>query len=128
MRSTVFGVQPEDPEPRAQWHAVLFGGTLVSRDCLEFHAVTGYVVGYQITNTPSNIYMTDHFVDKNAALAGLLRNIRQHIPTCRWIIADGLDRRQIVLCGTSEAKDPKFKRHGRTVQTAMSFLRREGQG
>ena len=126
--ASVFVVTDDTPEPRAQWYAVLTGGTLLSRSF--FSQKAGFCVMYKAAiQEPEVLYLSEKFQSKHPPLAAALTHLSGQI-TSKWkVIRGSLDearacsKKFVCLCKDSEDKKT-HKKNGLQVHTAASFLRK----
>eukprot|EP00438_Fugacium_kawagutii_P002479 Skav225633 [mRNA] locus=scaffold1513:165191:167925:- [translate_table: standard] len=126
--STVFMVKGDHPEPRAQWHALVANGTLISRCFLDRDGLgLGHMVSYMSTSILRQklaIFMTENFKAKNNELVSLLHSVKDRHPTCQWRFLDALGTRHIVLVALSEQDNKDLPKSQRSIYTSMTFLRK----
>ena len=124
--ASVFVVTDDAPEPRAQWYAVLTGGTLLSRSF--FSQQAGFCVMYKAAiQEPEVLYLSEKFQRKHPPLATALTNLSGQV-TSKWKVIGGtLDEARAsskkLVCLCKDSSDRKVhKKNGVQVHTAASFL------
>ncbi|CAJ1453878.1 unnamed protein product [Effrenium voratum] len=125
---SVFVVNHEDPEPRARWHALLKGKTLLSRAV--FLAERGQARTFCVSYVPAEkrttaLHVTQSFAKRSPQVASFLGEVCES-PGTKWLQCADKNAAQVVLCQLVEVSGLKKtgRRHVCTAEGLMAKLGR----
>ena len=126
-KAKIFLVTSSNPEVRAQWHAALKGGLLMSREILDNgSSPSGFAISFEgaMKMKKMKLHMTPTFQRKQVHLADLLRRTASQ-SWSQWTFVEAT-KAETVLCQTSEKHQhrPTSKRRVFQAQAFLDYVSR----